>query len=189
MTACRAKRFAVDKMKRLPIIIMVTFALLLAACSQNDDDAKLPTATADPTPAPTITPDRSPGTRTNPIPIGEFYQIEKGKVRIVGAEVLPDLQSDGRQVLDLDVEYICEIEDPNKSCIGTDFYLYELLSPEGVLLESDGLLLRDNDFYSMEAYGKNTLRGHQYIKFPPGAAFSLVRYRAYGKHVFFDLGQ
>ena len=135
------------------------------------------------------------GTRTDPIPLGQFYKFEDGRVRVLSVTdpYIPDPQSyssvpETSRVVAVEVEYVCEISNPDESCSSLDVLLSAMVSDDGTVYDNDAMVFVDaNDhFYGQEAFGGNVLKGRIYFGIPAVADFTVMRFYVNFSSVFFS---
>jgi hypothetical protein len=115
--------------------------------------------------------------RSNPVPVGEWFKIYKGKMRIVSVETEVSLEelSDYSQstaserlteesnIISFKIEYECSPEDIDLSCEGTDATggVSSYISTSGVVTDSVSYVTRDpeTNIFILEGYSGVLLSG------------------------------
>lgn len=122
------------------------------------------------------------GTRSNPIPLGEYYEFEGGLIRIVSIFDPYEPQGtaysleDGNRIIAVELEYVCKIDNPDESCDGEDLGLSASVTREGVVTGYSYTYSGENYFNDMEVFAGNTIKGNKYFQLPFGQDFSLLRF-------------
>ncbi|MCB9436717.1 MAG: hypothetical protein H6673_06945 [Anaerolineales bacterium] len=137
----------------------------------------------------------SEGSRTDPVPFGEFFKFDSGRVRIVGllnpAEVntRSNALQEGEHVAAIYIEYLCELTDPNETCSNYDASFNGYVTPDGVIYEYDMKLYDSSlpDTYpSTEVYGGNKIEGYVYFRVPDTVSEFTVRLSVGYNRIFFQ---
>lgn len=143
-------------------------------------------------------------TRTKPVPINEWLEIDSGKVRIVSVEDNADVSNYLNSSIDeedklvvLEVEYQCIQEDVDATCYGMDFagYAGSYISQGGMVLGVAITFLedRDEDISSKQGYSGTILTGKTVLFIPQDEVLNIwkPRLNVNGKRVdaFFSLSE
>jgi len=122
------------------------------------------------------------GTRSNPIPFGEYYEFEGGLIRITSIIDPYEPQKtaysleDGNRIIAVELEYVCRIDNPDESCDGEDLGLGASVTREGVVTGFSYTYSGENYFNDMEVFSGNTIKGNKYFQLPIGQEFSILRF-------------
>jgi hypothetical protein len=123
------------------------------------------------------------GTRTDPIPLGQYYEFNKGLARIVAVEDPYSYPGnlygldEGMRPVSLTLEYVCQENDPNKSCDTSDFFAGDVVLVGGVVVDREFLMSREDlqPPWSGEVFAGNTLAGVDYLAVPQDAQIEAFR--------------
>jgi hypothetical protein len=133
------------------------------------------------------------GTRSNPVPLGEYVLTDKGRFRIVNvlSPYAPKSFSNvpnGFYVIALEVEYICENNNVDESCTGFDILVNGTIMPDGTVIDTMDVIVTDDPWFpTMEAFPGNTLTGNLYISAPGDQTPESVRFYVDFDEVYFGL--
>jgi len=141
----------------------------------------------------TVTPDNistAVGTRSDPVGFGQYFRFDKGLVRVVDFIDPYEWQNEdeiifldipeGSHLIAFEVEYICELDDPDETCLSRDADLAGVVSTDGVIIDYlEGGVYRDDidGFRSQEVFSGNTITGFQYMILPDGTELESVQMR------------
>lgn len=134
------------------------------------------------------------GTRTDPIPLGQYFQFNKGKFRIVDVvDPYTQLQysqlKDGHRIIAIEIEYVCESQDPNVSCEGRDMRPNAIVTEDGVVLESSdtSVSTAEGSYIGKEVFSGNTITGFIYRQVPEDVQIESIRHQDLFIEIYFSL--
>ncbi len=135
------------------------------------------------------------GTRTNPIPLGEYYQFDKGKVRITAIQdPYPNTEGlygpdSGMRAIAISVEYVCEESDPNRTCSTSDAFPTSVILAGGEITDLSMIFSSQDEppsFSGQEAFAGNTLAGVDYLAVPEGQQIEGIRLMVGFEYIYFS---
>jgi len=135
------------------------------------------------------------GNRTDPIPLGQYFEFDTGIVRIAAVEdpftsdSLIGLE-DGQRAIAISLEYECQIEDPNESCKALDVIVTDAVLTDGKITDQSFLLVIGDPnpaWVTQEAFGGNTLAGVMYVAVPEEVEIDSIRMLIGFDHIYFGV--
>lgn len=129
------------------------------------------------------------GTRTNPVPLGEAFQVDDGSVRLMEVfdpyEATGDVYGldEGLRLVGFRFEYDCQLADPNETCDGSDIWIDAIITQESKILSSDTIVMVTDDvprLSNAEGFGGTLLEGYSFEAVPADAVIASVRVDGWG---------
>lgn len=140
--------------------------------------------------------------RANPVSFGEWFPFERGQVRVASVDTGIELPSwsgfqpdEGDEVVAVNLEYLCELEDPDETCRGIEVASQATyVTAHGTIIEEAPIYLEDNiGVQGHEAYPGVTITGRIYFSLPTNESLALMRLQLPVNNrtepVFFALGE
>ena len=132
--------------------------------------------------------------RSEPMPLLGWFKFSKGQVRVVSVEDYDEYETysvaEGMRVIAVNIEYLCEKEDENETCRGTEV-------GGGSYVTIDGIVLGDAPIYNSEnlrvvsdgheVYSGTTITGRTYFTIGIGENPNIMRLNLDSAPVFFSL--
>ena len=95
-----------------------------------------------------------------PVPFNEWYVFSSGQIRVSGVDV--NYQNGSQRAIAVHIEWLCQTEEINESCVGATIYS-NAIDANGLVADVYALYDENNITVRHEGYSGSTLTGNIYL--------------------------